>query len=114
MDGEEEEQHDAADRDEDLLLALTRCPLRRRHQLVLPAAEGGYLRRSTEGSIENGAVFTRTHVSRGADFIAGYLPMLGFGLNGLWAVTHGTFTPRSAAVKVTTSAGEIGQNADHG
>jgi hypothetical protein len=39
----------------------------------------GYLRRSTEGSIENGAVFTRTHVSRGADFIAGYLPTLGFG-----------------------------------
>jgi hypothetical protein len=42
------------------------------------------------------------------------VPMLGFGLNGLWAVTHATFGPRSGATKVTTSGGEIGQNADHG
>ena len=51
----------------------------------------------------------------GSSLAVGFLvPMLGFGLNGLWAVTHGTFTPRSETVKVTTSAGEIGQNADHG
>jgi hypothetical protein len=42
------------------------------------------------------------------------VPMLGFGLNGLWAVTHATFAPRSGATKVTTSGGEIGQNAEHG
>ena len=41
-------------------------------RLGLPAAQ-------PEGAIENGAVFTRTHVSRGAEFIAAYLPTLGFG-----------------------------------
>lgn len=51
----------------------------------------------------------------GSSLAVGFLvPMLGFGFNGLWAVTHGTFSPRSGGVKVTTSAGEIGQNADHG
>ncbi|HEX6659008.1 MAG TPA: hypothetical protein VF065_13040 [Ilumatobacter sp.] len=51
----------------------------------------------------------------GSSLAVGFLvPMLGFGLNGLWAVTHGRFAPRSETVKVTTSAGEIGQNADHG
>jgi hypothetical protein len=51
----------------------------------------------------------------GSSLAVGFLvPMLGFGFNGLWAVTHGTFAPRSGVVKVTTSAGEIGQNADHG
>ena len=39
----------------------------------------GYLKRASEAAIENGAVFTKTHVSRGADFIAGYLPKIGFG-----------------------------------
>ena len=29
--------------------------------------------------VENGAVFTKVHVSRSADFIAAYLPQLGFG-----------------------------------
>ena len=51
----------------------------------------------------------------GSSLAVGFLvPMLGFGFNGLWAVTHGTFAPRSDGVKVTTSTGEIGQNADHG
>ena len=51
----------------------------------------------------------------GSSLAVGFLvPMLGFGLNGLWAVTHGTFAPRSGEVGVTTSAREIGQNADHG
>jgi hypothetical protein len=40
--------------------------------------DSGYLRRSTEAAVENGAVFTKTHVSRGADFIAAYLPRIGF------------------------------------
>ena len=51
----------------------------------------------------------------GSSLAVGFLvPMMGFGFNGLWAVTHGTFSPRSGGTKVTTSAGEIGQNADHG
>jgi hypothetical protein len=51
----------------------------------------------------------------GSSLAVGFLvPMLGFGFNGLWAVTHGTFAPRSGHVKVTTTASEIGQNADHG
>jgi hypothetical protein len=51
----------------------------------------------------------------GSSLAVGFLvPMLGFGLNGLWAVTHATFPPRSEAVEVTTSRGEIGQNAEHG
>ena len=51
----------------------------------------------------------------GSSLAVGFLvPMMGFGFNGLWAVTHGTFSPRSGGTKVTTSAGEIGQNAEHG
>jgi hypothetical protein len=38
----------------------------------------GYLKRSSEGQIENGAVFTKVHVSRSADFVLAYLPKLGF------------------------------------
>jgi len=39
----------------------------------------GYLKRSSESRVENGAVFTKVHVSRSADFISSYLPVLGFG-----------------------------------
>ena len=46
--------------------------------LIALLHDSGYLRRSGESLVENGAVFTRTHVSRGADFIAGYLPKVGF------------------------------------
>src|SRR5262245_16800455 len=41
--------------------------------------DSGYLKRASEAAVENGAVFTKTHVSRGADFIAGYLPGVGYG-----------------------------------
>ncbi|HEY4970340.1 MAG TPA: hypothetical protein VII35_10565 [Steroidobacteraceae bacterium] len=37
----------------------------------------GYLRRTNEAESRNGAEFTRTHVSRGARFIADYLPVVG-------------------------------------
>jgi hypothetical protein len=47
--------------------------------LIALLHDSGYLRRATEASVENGAVFTRTHVSRGADFISAYLPTVGFG-----------------------------------
>jgi hypothetical protein len=58
----------------------------------------------------------------GSSLAVGFLvPMLGFGLNGLWASVHGAFPPRAqpaAATNggdaVTDTADEIGQNADHG
>ena len=48
----------------------------------------------------------------GSSLAVGFLvPMLGFGLNGLWAVTYGTFRPRT---ELRQSNEKIGQNADHG
>lgn len=38
----------------------------------------GYLRRSDDPSDLNGAEFTRTHVTRGGEFLRAYLPKLGF------------------------------------
>jgi hypothetical protein len=46
--------------------------------LVALLHDSGYLKRSSESHVENGAVFTKIHVSRSADFIAAYLPRLGF------------------------------------
>jgi hypothetical protein len=46
--------------------------------LVALLHDSGYLRRLSESHVENGAVFTKVHVSRSADFIAGYLPGVGF------------------------------------
>jgi hypothetical protein len=42
----------------------------------------GYLRRTEDGESRNGAEFTRTHVSRGAHYLASYLPSIGL---GAWA-----------------------------
>jgi hypothetical protein len=48
----------------------------------------------------------------GSSLAVGFLvPMLGFGLNGLWAASHGNFATRT---DVPTSGSEIRQNADHG
>ena len=48
----------------------------------------------------------------GSSLAVGFLvPMLGFGLNGLWAVYHGNFAART---QLRASREEIGQNADHG
>lgn len=49
----------------------------------------------------------------GSSLAVGFLvPMLGFGLNGLWASRHATFAVRGEAVR--ESATRIGQNAEHG
>jgi hypothetical protein len=40
--------------------------------------DSGYLKRASEAHVENGAVFTKVHVSRSADFLARYLPSIGF------------------------------------
>lgn len=47
--------------------------------LIALLHDTGYLKRSSEAQVENGAIFTKVHVSRSADFIARYLPQLGFG-----------------------------------
>src|SRR5688572_22554067 len=41
--------------------------------------DSGYMRRSSEAHVENGAMFTKVHVSRSADFLSRYLPGIGFG-----------------------------------
>jgi len=38
----------------------------------------GYLKRSSEANVQNGAIFTKVHVSRSADFIVSYLPTIGY------------------------------------
>jgi len=40
--------------------------------------DSGYIRRHSESGVENGAVFTKVHVSRSANFLASYLPTIGF------------------------------------
>lgn len=40
--------------------------------------DSGYMRRISEANVENGAVFTKIHVSRSADFLSRYLPTIGF------------------------------------
>jgi hypothetical protein len=46
--------------------------------LVALLHDTGYLRRSSEGEVANGAVFTKVHVSRSAEFASAYLPQIGF------------------------------------
>lgn len=55
----------------------------------------------------------------GSSLAVGFLvPMLGFGLNGLWAIRHGQFAVRvdrvASSGDVPHSGKEIGQNAHHG
>src|SRR3954469_12120086 len=52
----------------------------------------GYLRRASESGVENGAVFTKIHVSRSADFISSYLPRIGFGAESAVAAQLVHFT----------------------
>lgn len=46
--------------------------------LVALVHDTGYLRRSSEAHVANGAVFTKVHVTRSAEFAQAYLPRLGF------------------------------------
>ena len=46
--------------------------------LVALLHDAGYVKRASEGHVANGAVFTKVHVSRSADFISAYLPQVGF------------------------------------
>lgn len=40
--------------------------------------DSGYMKRLSESAVENGAVFTKTHVTRSAEILANYLPQAGF------------------------------------
>jgi hypothetical protein len=54
--------------------------------------DSGYLKRASEAAVENGAVFTKTHVSRGADFLSAYLPTVGYGAEASMAARLVHFT----------------------
>lgn len=54
--------------------------------------DSGYLKRTSESHIENGAVFTRVHVSRSADVLLDYLPSIGFAAEALVAAKLVHFT----------------------
>lgn len=46
--------------------------------LIALLHDSGYVKRASEHGVENGAVFTKIHVSRSADFLTSYLPRIGF------------------------------------
>jgi hypothetical protein len=54
--------------------------------------DSGYIRRVSESGVENGAVFTKVHVSRSAEFLRGYLPTIGFAPEAATAVQLAHFT----------------------
>jgi hypothetical protein len=60
--------------------------------LIALLHDSGYLKRSSEAEVENGAIFTKVHVSRSADFIACYLPKVGFGAEAALAARLVHFT----------------------
>ena len=70
IDGHERSQSDAA------RLGPRRAAL---GVMIALMHDSGYMRTPSEAHIENGAVFTKVHVSRGAAILARYLPTIGFG-----------------------------------
>jgi hypothetical protein len=60
--------------------------------LIALLHDSGYMKRTSESAVANGAVFTKTHVSRGAEFISGYLPRIGFGAEAATAARLVHFT----------------------
>jgi len=60
--------------------------------LVALLHDAGYLKRSSESHVANGAVFTKMHVSRSAEFAAAYLPQIGFGAEAALAAKLVHFT----------------------
>jgi hypothetical protein len=69
----------------------------------------GYLRRSSDHAQANGAEFTRSHVSRGAEFLTHYLPQLGL---DTWSpvaaqIIHFTGYERPFHQIVTTDARDL-------
>jgi hypothetical protein len=60
--------------------------------LVALLHDCGYLKRASEARVENGAVFTKVHVSRSADFVTSYLPIIGFAAEATTAAKLVHFT----------------------
>jgi len=54
--------------------------------------DSGYIRRASETGVENGAVFTKIHVSRSAEFLRSYLPTVGFAQEAETAARLSHFT----------------------
>ena len=54
--------------------------------------DSGYIRRESEAQVENGAVFTKVHVSRSAEFLRSYLPRVGFAAEAAVAAALVHFT----------------------
>ncbi len=96
--------------------------------LLLGAAVPGSVKRVMLGAlVAQFAIALATTLARpngpegspGSSLAVGFLvPMLGFGLNGLWAAGHAAFAVRADVAStgdgVRESPAPIGQNADHG
>jgi hypothetical protein len=54
--------------------------------------DSGYIRRNSESAVENGAVFTKVHVSRSAEFLTSYLPTISFAAEANTAAQLTQFT----------------------
>ena len=67
--------------------------------LIALLHDSGYLKRKSEAEVENGAIFTKVHVSRSADLLASYLPQLGFGEDAQAASRIVHFTGYEMAVE---------------
>jgi len=50
--------------------------------LIALLHDSGYVKRTSEANVENGAIFTKVHVSRSADFISTYFPKVGYAAEG--------------------------------
>ena len=54
--------------------------------------DSGYIRHVSESGVENGAVFTKVHVSRSAEFLRSYFPTIGFAPEAATAALLAHFT----------------------
>lgn len=60
--------------------------------LIALLHDSGYVKRNSEAQVPNGAVYTKVHVSRSADFMSAYLPPLGFAVEAPLAARLVHFT----------------------
>ena len=75
--------------------------------------DSGYMRRASEAHVENGAVFTKVHVSRSADFLSRYLPTIGYGEEAETAARLVHFTGYEMDVDDIKVAGEKDRKLGH-
>jgi len=75
--------------------------------------DSGYMRRASEAHVKNGAVFTKVHVSRSADFLSRYLPAIGYGAEAETAARLVHFTGYEMDVDDIKVAGEKDRKLGH-